>query len=90
MRVKNILIMSEKINNGFYCYEVSFNLGKERYVCHFNSTAEITPEMNKLIAWSIADSAIIEKIKTIKIKKEGVFPTHIVISGDFGVLVVKD
>lgn len=63
---------------------------QDSYTCEFYSTAEITAESDKLVAWSIADDAIKEKMKTIPNRQKGIHPHSIVITGEFGSLTVKE
>ncbi len=76
--------------DGYHLYSVEFVYRQKEYSCEFYSTAEITPESDKLTAWSIADDAIKERMKSIPNRAEGVYPHSIVISGKFGNLTVKD
>lgn len=79
-----------KDNNGFYLYKVCFIYKDKHYECHFHSTAEITPDTNKMIAWDLADDAIKEVMNEIQDKVEGAYPDKIVLYGEFGSLVIKD
>ena len=76
--------------DGYHLYRVEFVYRKKDYSCEFYSTAEITPESDKLIAWGIADDAIKERMKNIPDRVKGIYPHSIVIYGEFGNLTVKD
>lgn len=76
--------------DGYHLYRVGFVYREKDYSCEFYSTAEITPESDKLIAWGIADDAIKECMKNIPDRVKGVYPHSIVISGEFGNLTIKD
>lgn len=75
---------------GFYLYQVSFIYKGRTYNCEFYSTAEITPETEKMVAWSLADDAIKTTMRGIPDKTAGVYPHKIILSGDFGKLVIKE
>ena len=77
-------------NNGQHLYNVSFIYRDKSYNCYFYSTAEITPETDRMIAWSFADDAIKETMKAISNKTVGVYPHRIILNGEFGTLVIKD
>jgi len=76
--------------DGYHLYRVKFVYRQKDYSCEFYSTAEITPETDKLIAWSIADDAIKECMTTIPDRIKDVYPHAIVISGEFGHLTIKE
>ena len=76
--------------DGYHLYRVEFVYREKDYSCGFYSTAEITPESDKLIAWGIADDAIKERMKNIPDRVKGIYPHSIVIYGEFGNLTVKD
>ncbi len=63
---------------------------QKTYTCEFCSTAEITAETDKFVAWNLADDAIKEAMKQIPNRTKGVYPHSIVITGEFGSLKVKD
>lgn len=79
-----------ELNNGSYLYKVSFVYKGVCYECCFYSTAEITPDTDRMIAWSFADDAIKETMKAIPNKTTGVYPHRIILNGEFGTLVIKD
>lgn len=76
--------------DGYHLYRVEFVYRENHYSCEFCSTAEITPESDKLIAWGIADDAIKERMKSIPDRTKGIYPHSIVIFGEFGNLTVKN
>ena len=51
--------------DGYHLYKVEFIYRQRSYTCEFYSTAEITPNTDKLVAWGIADDAIKERMATI-------------------------
>ncbi len=71
-------------------YRVEFVYRQKNYSCEICSTAKITPDSDKLIAWSIADDAITERMKSIPDRIEGVYPHSIKIYGEFGNLTIED
>ena len=75
---------------GSYLYYVSFIYKRNTYYCEFYSTAEITPETDKMVAWSLADDAIKARMESIPDKVAGVYPHAIILSGVFGKLVIKE
>lgn len=76
--------------DGYHLYRVEFVYHGKDYSCQFLSTTEITEETDKLVAWGIADNAIKECMAKIPDRKKGVYPHHIVISGEFGNLTIKE
>ena len=76
--------------DGYYHYHVKFEYKNESYTCEFFSTAKITPQTDKLAAWGIADDAIKERMQTIPDRHQGVYPHSIMITGEFGTLVVDE
>jgi len=76
--------------DGYHVYRVDFMYKNKTYFCEFLSTAKITPQTDKLVAWGIADDAIISVLKQIPNRVKGVYPYSIVISGEFGCIKVKD
>ena len=89
-RRRTFLNMEQDFDCGFHTYTVTFVYRQETYECSFLSTAELTADSDPLIAWSIADDAIKECMKTIPNKQHGIYPHEIVIRGDFGELKIKD
>ncbi len=81
--------MKQKLD-GYHHYQVSFIYRGEHYQCSFESTAQITPNTDKRIAWDIVDDAIKEKLKEIPNRKEGIYPHDIVLIGEFGELTIKE
>lgn len=84
----NLFVMEEIL--GSYLYHVSFIYKRNTYYCEFYSTAEITPETDKMVAWSLADDAIKARMESIPDKVAGVYPHAIILSGVFGKLVIKE
>lgn len=82
-----LLIMDK---NGLHHYQVMFEYRGKPYTCEFLSSAEITPETNKLVAWGIADDAIKERMLAIPNRQEGIYPHSIVITGEYGSITVKE
>ena len=76
--------------NGCYHYQVEFMYKDKTYTCEFYSTAEINENSDKLVAWGIADDAIMAKLQTIPNRVDGVHPYAIKIIGELGTLVVKE
>ncbi len=76
--------------DGYHLYHVEFVYRQKKYSCEFYSTAEITPESDKLVAWSIADDAIKECMKSIPDRINGIYPHSIIIYGEFGNLTIKN
>lgn len=74
----------------YHLYRVNLVYAGKDYSCEFYSTAEITPTTNEKVAWDIADDAIKNVLKAIPDREEGIHPHSIVISGEFGVLTVKE
>lgn len=75
---------------GSYLYRVDFMYRGEPYTADFCSTAEITAETDKCVAWDIASDAIKEVMRRIPNRQEGVYPHSIVITGEFGSVKVKE
>ena len=73
-----------------YLYHVSFIYKGTTYCCEFYSTAEITLETDKMIAWSLADDAIKVRMESVPDKVAGVYPHSIILNGAFGELVIKE
>lgn len=76
--------------DGYHLYRVEFRYRQRSYSCEFQSTAEITPNTDKLVAWGIADNAIKERMATISDRVKGVYPHSIVLYGEFGNLTIKE
>lgn len=76
--------------DGYHFYRVDFVYRQKEYSCNFYSTAEITPETDRLVAWGIADNAIKECMDKISNRVKGVYPHSIVLSGEFGNLTIKE
>lgn len=76
--------------DGYHLYKVEFIYRQRSYTCEFYSTAEITPNTDKLVAWGIADDAIKERMATIPDRVKGVYPHSIVLYGEFGNLTIKE
>ena len=87
IRRQHYLIMDA---NGLHHYQVMFEYRGKPYTCEFLSSAEITPETNKLVAWGIADDAIKERMLAIPNRQKGSYPHSIVITGEFGSITVKE
>lgn len=87
---KRVIIIMVMTTEGLHEYQVDFVYRQKDYHTSFFSTAEITEKTDKLIAWGIADDAIKKCLSTIPDRKKGIYPHSIVISGEFGHLVVKD
>lgn len=75
---------------GYHLYKVEFTYKQQPYTCEFYSTAEITSDTDKLVAWGIADDAIKAKMATIPNRVKGVYPSSIVLYGEFGNLTIKE
>lgn len=76
--------------DGYIYNKVEFIYRQRSYTCEFYSTAEITPNTDKLVAWGIADDAIKERMATIPDQVKGVYPHSIVLYGEFGNLTIKE
>lgn len=82
--------MVQNPNDGYHTYNVTFAYKGTPNHCSFQSTAELTVNTDKLVAWDLADDAIKERMKTIPGREAGVYPHSIIIRGEFGELTVKD
>jgi len=76
--------------DGYHLYRVEFVYRQKNYSCEFYSTAEITPETDKLVAWGIADEAIKMRMSSIENRIKGIYPHSIVLYGEFGNLTIKE
>lgn len=76
--------------DGYHLYKVEFIYRQRSYTCEFYSTAEITPNTDKLVAWGIADDAIKERMATIPDRVKESYPHSIVLYGEFGNLTIKE
>ncbi|MBP3534616.1 MAG: hypothetical protein J6J53_01240 [Muribaculaceae bacterium] len=76
--------------DGYHLYRVTFVYRQQDYSCEFQSTTEITPNTDPLVAWEIADDAIKARLATIPDKEPGIYPHSIVLHGEFGSLTIKE